>query len=198
MSLKENDEEIITSYRNGNQEAFRLLINRYTPPLYNFTARLTNQNDAADIIQEVFIKVWKNIHHFDGTKASFKTWIFTIARNTTTDFLRKKKSLLFSDMPNRASGKKENDEEMNSFAENIPDNNLLPDEALQKLQDKTEDQRFLNDILEKLHPNYREVLVLHYQEEMAFEEIGKILGKPLNTIKSQHQRAIMELRKMLN
>jgi RNA polymerase sigma-70 factor (ECF subfamily) len=197
-SVESTDEEIITSYKNGNQGAFKVLINRYTSRLYNFTARLTNQNDASDIVQEVFIKVWKNIHHFDGTKASFRTWIFTIARNTTTDFLRKKKSLLFSDIPARTSGKKESDEDINSFAENIPDDNLLPDEALQKLQDKTEDQRFLNDILEKLHPNYREVLVLHYQEEMAFEEIGKILGKPLNTIKSQHQRAIMELRKMLN
>lgn len=194
MSLRENDEEIITSYRNGNQEAFRLLINRYTPPLYNFTARLTNQNDASDIVQEVFIKVWKNIHHFDDTKASFKTWIFTIARNTTTDFLRKKKNLLFSDMFASTDGKKENNEEINSFAENIPDDNLLPDEALQKLQDKT----YLNGILEKLPSNYLEVLILHYQEEITFEEIGEILGKPLNTVKSQHRRALIELRKMLS
>ena len=82
----------------------------------------------------------------------------------------------------------------NSFAENIPDKDLLPDEALQKL----EDSQFLNEILEKIRPDYREILVLHYQEEMTFAEIGKILTKPLNTVKSQHRRAILELRKMLD
>lgn len=183
-----SDEEIILLYKKGDEEAFKSLINRYISPLYNFTARMTNRNDASDVVQEIFIKVWKNIEHFNPLKASFKTWIFTIARNTTTDFLRKKKSLLFSDMG------KDGDEDINSFAENIPDDELLPDEALQKLQDG----RFLNKILEKLRPGYREVLVLHYQEEMTFEEIGKILDKSLNTVKSSHRRAIIELRKILS
>ena len=186
MPTDQTDEEIILTYKNGDEEAFKKLIKRYTTPLYNFTARLTNRNDAPDIVQEVFIKVWKNIRHFDVKKASFKTWIFTIAKNTTTDFLRKKKSLLFSDMGS--------EEDINSFAENIPDDKLLPDTALQKLQDS----QFLDKILLKLQPNYREVLILHYQEEMTFEEIGKILDKPLNTVKSQHRRAIIELRKTLD
>jgi RNA polymerase sigma-70 factor (ECF subfamily) len=188
MFDNETDEEIILLYNNGEQEAFKILINRYATPLYNFSARLTNKGDASDIVQETFIKAWKNINRFNPLKASFKTWIFTIARNTTTDFLRKKKSLLFSDMG------MDNDDDINSFSENIPDENLLPDEAIQKL----EDNRFLNGTLEKLHQNYREVLVLHYQEEMTFEEIGKILDKPLNTVKSQHRRALMKLREMLD
>jgi len=182
------DEEIILLYKSGDQEAFKILINRYASPLYNFTARLTNRNDASDIVQEIFIKVWKNIKHFNPAKASFKTWIFTIARNATTDFLRKKKSLLFSDIGGN------DDENMDSFSENIPDKDLLPDAALQKLQDS----RLLDEILQKLPSNYREVLLLHYQEEMTFDEVGKILDKPLNTVKSQHRRAIMKLRKMLN
>lgn len=188
MPQEENDEDIILSYKNGDEEAFKKLINRYTSPLYNFTARIAGKNDASDIVQEIFIKVWKNIHRFDEQKASFKTWIFTIGRNTITDFLRKKKNLLFSDM-----GKEEN-EDMNSFADNIPASDLLPDAAMQKLQNT----EFLNKILERLPPNYQEVLTLHYQEEMTFEEIGKILKKPLNTVKSQHRRAIIELRKMLD
>lgn len=186
-----SDEEIIVLYKNGDKEAFKVLINRYTTPLYNFTTRLTNKNDASDIVQEIFIKTWKNIKRFNPLKASFKTWIFTIARNTTTDFLRKKKSLLFSDLDNSArQGLDENE----TFSENILDENLLPDEAMQKLQES----EFLNDILKKLRLDYQEILILHYQEEMTFEEIGKILNKPLNTVKSQHQRAIVELRKILN
>jgi RNA polymerase sigma-70 factor (ECF subfamily) len=193
MPSDKTDEELVVLAQNNNQEALKIIIERYTSLLYNFVARLANKNDASDIVQEVFIKTWRNIRHFDKRKASFKTWIFTIARNTTTDFLRKKKSLLFSDMPVRAGGQKDSDENINSFAENIPTEDLLPDLALQKLEDK----QFLNKTLEKLRLDYREVLILHYQEEMTFEEIGKILNKPLNTIKSQHRRAIMELRKIL-
>ena len=88
MPSEKTDEEIIVLYKDNEQEALKILINRYTSALYNFVARLTNRNEAGDIVQEVFIKTWKNIHHFDPKKASFKTWIFTIAKNTTTDFLR--------------------------------------------------------------------------------------------------------------
>ena len=187
-----SDEEIILLYKNGEEEAFKELINRYTSPIYNFVARLANRNDASDIVQETFIKVWKNLNRFDDTKASFKTWIFTIAKNTVTDFLRKKKSLLFTDL------EKDTEEDINSFAENIPDEDLLPDSALQKLQEKEADKKFLNNLLENLHPNYQEVLTLRYQEEMTFEEIGKILNKSLNTVKSQHRRAIIELRRIIS
>ena len=184
--IKLSDEEIIALSKGNEQEALKLLIGRYTSSLFNFTARLSNRNDAPDIVQDVFIKTWKNLRNFDPTRASFKTWIFTIARNTTTDFLRKKRSLLFSDIQT-------DDENINSFAENIPTDDLLPDLALEKL----EDAQFLNDTLDKLRLDYKEVLILHYQEEMTFEEIGKVLGKSLNTVKSQHRRALIELRKML-
>jgi len=191
-SNESTDEEIILLYQNGQREAFKGLINRYTSPLYNFIARIADRNNASDIVQEIFIKVWKNINNFDSKKASFKTWIFTIARNTATDFLRKKKILSFSDIE-KNSGKDENAFNK-SFSENIPDENLLPDEVLQKL----EDNELLNKTLKKLPPDYREVLILHYQEEMTFSEIGKIINKNLNTVKSQHRRAILELRKMLD
>ena len=92
MPSNESDEEIIVWYNNGDEEAFKVLINRYTTPLYNFTARLTNKNDASDLVQEIFIKAWKNIGRFNPTKASFKTWIFTIARK-----LNLKKLLFISD-----------------------------------------------------------------------------------------------------
>ncbi len=126
----EKDEEIINLYKQGNQEAFKHLIDRYTSPIYNFISRIANQNDAPDIIQEVFIKVWKSLDRFDSSKASFKTWLFTIAKNTTTDFLRKKHHLLFSDM------NKNDSEETDSFAENIPDDKLLPHQIGQKLQEE--------------------------------------------------------------
>jgi RNA polymerase sigma-70 factor (ECF subfamily) len=182
--MSKTDEEIIILYKNGNKEVFKDLIDKYTSPLYNFTVRLTDKNNAPDIVQDIFIKVWKNLHRFDTAKASFKTWLFTIAKNTSIDFLRKRKPLTFTDL---------NKEDDFTFSEKIPDENLLPDEALQKIQDS----ELLNKLLDKLPINYKTVLILHYQEDMTFLEIGKILDKPLNTVKSHHQRAILELRKML-
>ena len=184
MSLKNTDEEIISSYKNGNIEIFKLLVNRYTSPVFNFTARFTGKGNAPDATQEVFIKVWKKIDNFDPKKSSFKTWIFTIAKNTSIDFLRKSgKITTFTDL----------EKEEDSFAETITDEGILPDESVQKLQDKD----FLNNLLDHLSTEYKTVLVLHYQEEMTFDEISKILKKPLNTIKSYHHRAILKLRKMI-
>ncbi|MFA6585971.1 MAG: sigma-70 family RNA polymerase sigma factor [Candidatus Paceibacterota bacterium] len=185
MSYDKSDEEIIASYQNGKEYAFRDLIDRYTSPIYNFVAHLTDQNNAPDIVQETFIKIWRNLNKFDSSKSSFKTWIFTIAKNTAIDFSRKKKNLLFSDL--------EADDDMISFSENIPDEELLPDEMLQKLQDSN----LLNKILDNLPIAYKTILTLHYQEDMTFNEIGEIINKPLNTVKSQHRRALIKLRKML-
>lgn len=179
------DEENIILYKNGESEAFKFLINKYTPPLYNFIRRFAGSENAEDVVQEAFIKTWKNINKFETEKASFKTWIFTIAKNTLTDFLRKKRHINFSDI--------ENVNEDNSFTENIPDENLLPDEVLQKLEDSEK----LNKVLKKLSINYQTILTLHYQEEMTFDEIGKILNKSTNTVKSQHYRAILSLRKII-
>ena len=181
--MNSTDEEIVNLYKKGDKDAFKILIERYTTPIFNFIKRHGILEDAEDITQEIFIKVWKNIKKFDGEKASFKTWIFAVARNTSIDFLRKKKTILFSELA-------ENKEE--SFIENIPDNQLLPNEILQKLQDK----KFLENLLNNLSFEYREILMLYYMEEMTFNEIGIVLNKSINTVKSQHRRAIQKLRKI--
>ena len=118
--MDESDEDLITGYSNGNQQAFKELIDRYTPQIYNFVVRFVGPDNAPDVTQDVFIKVWKNIEKFDVERAHFKTWLFTIARNTTTDYLRKKKSIVFSDL----------DTEEGIFEDNVEDEAILPSEAL--------------------------------------------------------------------
>ncbi len=183
--MEKTDEELLSLYKEGNKEHFETIIARYIGAIYNFTKRTGAKEEADDVTQEIFLKVWKNIGKFDADKASFKTWIFTIARNTVTDFLRKKKNISFADL--------EGEDEDFSFSETISDENLLPDEMLQKLQD----EELLKSCLDTLPLAYQGVLSLYYQEDMTFDEIGKVLGKPLNTVKSQHRRAVLELRKML-
>jgi RNA polymerase sigma-70 factor (ECF subfamily) len=182
--MERTDEELIADYIKGEQASFKLLLDRYTPLLYNFSVRFVGSGYAADIVQEVFIKVWKNIKRFDIGKAHFKTWVFTITRNTITDYLRKKKSIVFTDMETP---------EGDSFLDTIPDESDLPTEIIAKLEDK----EFLNTLLDTLPPHYQEVLILYYQEEMTFAQIGKALSKPLNTVKSHHRRALEQLRKLV-
>jgi len=184
MSYEKTDKELIDSYKDGNEDTFKELIERYSPSVFNLTARIVGKEYASDIVQDIFIKVWKNLKKFDVEKSSFKTWIFIISKNTCYDFLKKKKSISFSNIIT---------EDYIDFSETIEDENLLPDEEIQKLQDSV----LLNKLLDELSINYKTVLTLHYQEEMTFEEIGKILDKPLNTIKSWHYRAILELRRKI-
>lgn len=179
----DKDLELINLYIHGDDGALKEIIEKYTPQIYNFIRRFIGANEADDITQEVFIKVWKNLKKFNQNKSSFKTWIFTIARNTVIDFMRKKKNVLFSSL----------DSEDINFSETIKDESILPDEILQKLQDVD----LLNSSLEKLPETYQTVLILHYQEEMTFDEISQVLGKPLNTVKNHHLRAILQLKKIV-
>ena len=182
--MNKSDEDIIKEYIGGDENSFKSLVDKYTSSIYNYSVRFVGVDYAKDIVQDVFIKAWKNIKKFDNDKASFKTWLFTIASNTITDYLRKKKMVQFSSF----------DKEEESFESSIPDEVILPDEALIKLEDK----ELLNNTLDKIPANYREVLVLYYQEEMTFNEIGKLLNKPLNTVKSHHHRALIMLREILS
>ena len=182
--MKESDAEIVAMVIEGADGAFEELVHRYTTLIYNFAYRLTSSTDfAEDITQDTFIKVWKNINKYNQSY-SFKAWIFTIARNTTTDLLRKKKSILFSNLDN---------EDSSPFESTIADDAELPSEALMKL----EDSEYLNSVLKKLPLNYQSVILLRYQNDMTFEEIGEVMNKPLNTVKSWHRRGILKLRDIL-
>ena len=180
------DDELIAQYKDGDDEALRALIERHTAGLYTFALRLGVPNESVpDVLQDTHIKAWKHIETFDSKKASWKTWLFRIARNTCTDFLRKKKSLTFSSLSL--------DEDNNSFADNVVDDAPLPTDVLMKV----EDAKTLQKIIAKLQPDYQSVLTLYYQEEMTLKEIATVLKKPENTIKSQYRRAREALRKLI-
>lgn len=181
--MEESDEVLIKEYLEGIDESFKTLVYRYTSSIYNYSYRFAGKDAANDITQEVFIKVWKNLKKFDISKSHFKTWIFSIARNLITDYLRKKKMVLFREL----------DTLEESYADNIEDTVLLPEESMIQLEDK----ELLNRHLEQIPPHYKEVLILYYQEEMTFKEIGELLGKPLNTVKSYHHRALLKLRELI-
>jgi RNA polymerase sigma-70 factor (ECF subfamily) len=183
--MENTDSQLIDDYLDGNEEALSLLINRHLKMVYNYAYSICkNSSDAEDISQEVFLKVWKKIKKYDP-KQNFKTWILTITRNTTIDWLRKKRPLVFSDFENSAGE--------NTFIENITDEEILPDEVFAKV----EDAKMLESLLGKISPKEREVLDIRYRQDMTFEEVATILGKPIDTVKSIHRRALIKIRGLL-
>ncbi len=184
------DEELIKKYLSGDEPAFRELTERYLKPIYNFVYRYTKSGDSAeDITQDVFVNVWKSIKKFDQNK-KFKTWIFTIAKNTSLNWVKKKKPLLFSEL---SKLKAEDGGRDDSFTDSILDPAPLPDEIFAKADLKNK----LELAMSSLDNNYRAVLFLHYNDHFTFQEISEMLGKSINTIKSQHRRGIVLLKKVL-
>ena len=183
--MDKSDQEFISSYLNGDSESLEILIQNYIKPIYSFVYRYTgNSQDAEDITQETFVKAWRHLKGFDQKK-SFKIWIFQIAKNTAIDFLKKKKTIPFSEF--------ENEDGENMITETLADPSPLPQELLEKAGMA----HILHSAMEKLSPKYPMVLFLRYNDHFNFREISESLGEPLHTITSRHRRALIQLKKLL-
>jgi RNA polymerase sigma-70 factor (ECF subfamily) len=181
----QTDEQLISEYLAGNEQALRSLIGRYLKPIYNFVYRYTaSVDDAGDITQDVFVNAWRNIRKFDRSR-KFKPWIFTIAKNSALNWLKRKRPASFSEF--------EDEKGENLLTNFIEDTSPLPDELFAR----ADLARKLSVVLGKLKPDYRLVLLLHYQNNFTFREISELLGEPLDTVKSKHRRALVMLRRLL-
>lgn len=176
---KFSDEDLIKAYLDGDEIAFEKLVKRYLPLMYGFVRRYTgNPNNASDISQEIFIKVWKNIKKFDQGK-KFKTWIFAIAENTCIDWLRKKTEIPFSVLEKDAG------------------ENGLMDILTAKL-DRLDDPYEKKLLFGNLSSEHKRIITLHDVDKFTFKEIAEMMKKPLNTVKSTYRRGILAIRKKGN
>ena len=179
-----NDEQLVKKYLKGDEKSLEILIQQYLKPVYNFVYYYVNSaSDAEDITQEVFVRMWKNLKRFDQQK-KFKTWLFSIAKNASIDFLRRKKTLPFSNFDDEKGD--------NILMDTLKDSSPLPDEILEQ---KNETQS-LSSAIKKLSPKYRLVLDKHYNNDLTFREIAQSLNEPLHTIKSRYRRALIYLKKI--
>lgn len=184
--MSASDQELVFKYLNGDSKSLEILIHRYLKPVYRFVYRYAGggQQDAEDITQETFVKMWRHIKRFDQTK-SFKTWVFAIAKNTAIDFLKKKRTVPFSALENREGD--------TMFAETLADSLPLPDEMLVR-----RDLRYmLACAIERLSSPYRTVLSLRFANDLTFREIAESLGEPLHTVKSRYRRGLIMLKDIL-
>ncbi|MFA7208820.1 MAG: sigma-70 family RNA polymerase sigma factor [Parcubacteria group bacterium] len=180
--MEKADRQLIEEFLDGSDDSFEYLVGRYLKPVYNFLYQFTQDRDSLDdLTQETFIKAWKNIKKFDPEK-NFRTWLFTIAKNTAYDFLKKKKTLPFSDFLDEAG---------NNRLENVVEDGPRLEEVLAG----KDLARELEKKLQEIPDSYRILLLMRYKDGFSLQEIAQILDLPYNTVKSQHARALASLKK---
>lgn len=182
--MPNDDRQLIQDCLAGDERAFGQLLAKYLSSVYGFIVQLTRDHIVAeDLAQETFIKAWKHLSRFDQ-KRSFKTWLFAIAKNTTYDFFKKKKSIPFSFFE---------DEEGQNMLDMIDDEAASPETLLEQEEKK----EVIEAALQTLSEQYRTLLSLAYREDFSLTEIAEILEVPYNTVKSRHQRALKLLKQAL-
>ncbi len=168
----------------GHGSEFESLVRRHQGAIYNFLLRMVHDPDEAmDLSQEVFMKVFCSLERFDP-RFRFTTWMYRIASNAAIDLIRKRRvgSTLSLDAP-------AGDEERGP--REVPANGPLPDEFLEALETREQ----LEEALGRLPADYRQVLLLRHQGERRYDEIARITGLPLGTVKNRIFRAREVLRK---
>ncbi len=178
------DEELIERFQKGDVYAFELIVNRYKDPLLNFVYHfLGDKIDAEDVVQETFLRVYRNKHLYRNI-AKFSTWIYTIAGNLAkTELRRRKRRRLFS-ISQMGFDNKDYD---------VPD----PLRTADMQVDGDMKEAFIRKEIDNLPVKFKEVVVLRDIDEFSYEEISDILKIPIGTVKSRVNRGRLRLQKRL-
>lgn len=181
-----NELELIQELKNGNEQAFKYLVENYQDRVYNTIIGIVhNEQDAEDVAQEVFIQVYKSIYSFKG-ESRLSTWIYRIATTRSLDLLRSRKSKKrFAFVQSLFS---KNDE----LSIDPPDFNH-PGIALEK----KEDAKMLAKAISRLPENQRIAFTLNKLEDLSYQEVSDIMKTTVSAVESLLHRAKQNLRKEL-
>jgi RNA polymerase sigma-70 factor (ECF subfamily) len=169
----------------GSEAASRALVARYATPAVNFAFRFVHDRALAeDLAQEGFLRVFQRLHTYDPER-KFSSWFFQVLRNVTIDYLRVNR-LPTSSLDELTEG---------GFEGAAADRESSSPEHL---AGQGELAGALEQAMTKIRPEYREVVVLRYQEGLTHPEIAEILGLPSGTVKTYLHRARKELATILS
>jgi RNA polymerase sigma-70 factor (ECF subfamily) len=183
-----DDLELVRALQEGTEGAYEILLSRFQQPVYNLALRLLNDSsDAADVVQEVFLKVFRNVGNFRG-QSSLKTWIYRITVNEAHNQRR-----WFFRHRQREVGLDEEPEEARSMAQVLPDGSQSP---FDYVFDR-ERHGLIEAALAKINPSFREVVVLRDIADLSYDEIADVLQLSLGTVKSRILRGREALRQEL-
>jgi RNA polymerase sigma-70 factor, ECF subfamily len=177
------DEKVVERCLQGDDSAWERIVTSYGRRVYNLSYRYTSRKDEAeDLTQDIFIRVYQNLKSFRSDAGSFQSWILKIGRNLIIDHYRQTRRF-------QQAGGTEDLETMNLPDEHVP--------SPHRVAEQSEASRFLRDGLQALSPELKEAIVLRDLEGMAYQEISELLGIPEGTVKSRINRGRLELAKLL-
>lgn len=181
MQEDKSDSELLADFRNAETRnyAFNLLIRKYQKKVYWHIRRLViSHDDANDVTQEAFVKVWKHLDNFKE-EAQLFTWIYRIATNEAISFLRKKRTRFFIPLINVEE----------QLTRSLKDDNFFSGDEIQlKLQ----------KALLKLPEKQRVVFNMKYYDELKYEEISEVLGTSVGALKASYHHAVKKIEKYIN
>lgn len=176
-----SDAQLVVLALDGDSVAFETLFKRYREEIYGLCMGRTggNKEDANDLVQETFVKVYINLDKYDP-KYTFGQWIYTIARNTFIDYVRRRR-------------------------DNLSIEALASAPSLAPMADEEPDQRIINEqhsvqierCMASLPDKYRQMAEMRFVRELSYEEIAQQLGLPIGTVKTQIFRARERLCKLI-
>ena len=182
MSLVNEDEALIAAALNGSAYAWEKLVKRYETQIFNYSVRLTgNSSDAMDLMQEVFMGVYRNLHRFRGD-AKFSSWIFRIAHNKAVDMNRRRRLL--------SNQLRINDDEFDILDILPGDTGNEPDEKLGTQQQNGKITR----MLARLSLEQRLVVEFKVFQSLTFDEIAVMQDISTNTVKTRFYTALKKLK----
>jgi len=173
------ERELVFLLKEKNNKAFSYLYDNYSAALYSIIRQIINDTELAnDVLQEVFINIWRRIETYDPSKGRLFTWMLNIARNASIDTLRSK----------NYQNSQKNQELPEDVNNNSPGFQFMPVNI---------DNIGLRKILEKLKPEHRVLIELAYFKGYTHEEISQIENIPLGTVKTRIRNALLQLKEYL-
>jgi len=164
----------------------------YNRRIYNLCYRFTNsQDDAQDLTQDVFIRVYRTMSSYNIEKGAFNTWLTTLARNLLVDHFRRSKQDRVTDSID--AGLREEEDSL-SLGDRLEDTRPSPDDRLAS----KETQAMVRAALARISPDLREAVILRDLQDMDYKEIAVVLRVPEGTVKSRINRGRMELARLLS
>jgi RNA polymerase sigma-70 factor, ECF subfamily len=181
------DAQLVERALAGLEDGFRTLVGRHQRPVYNLLARMLRDPALAeDLTQETFLKAYRHLRSFDP-RFKFSNWILRIAHNTGIDAIRR-----------RGPQEVSLDEPISDDGGRLDATLVDPrNPTASDIANRQDAARALERAMARLRPEYRQLVVLRYQEELSYEDIVEITGLPLGTVKSHLHRARGEMAEFL-
>jgi len=186
------EQAVVERARSGDGEAFRELVERHSRPLFRVAYRMTgSESDAEDVVQETFLKAYRQLAKFDG-RASFGTWLHRIAANCALDIVRarRRRGEQFSE-PSGFAG------DVGGLSDDPVHSARSGDPAPDRLAMGSETRRRVAEAMNELSAVERAAFVMRHFEGVSMEEIGRVLGCQTGAAKHSVFRAVHKLRRAL-